>query len=293
MEVSVIIPNLSSPIVDQTVASLHKQTYRATGLETIVIGLDEPGLVLRDENVRFISTRQPVCAAAARNIGIEEAKGRFLVFIDADCVAAPDWLDKLMARHQRGEDVVGGSVWFAADNYWTLCDNISMFHEFLPSRKPGPRPYLPTLNLSVRREVAQEVGKFDESFPGASGEDIDWTIRIRQLGHELYFEPAAVVYHLPERQTFRSILAHWWRSGQSMVRVRLRYADVLHTPSLVKSPVWLLGLSPLVSAYVTQRTFLRNPSLLRYLHTLPVVFLTKMAWCLGAARQLWAGRNIS
>lgn len=285
MELSVIIPNLNSPLVDRTIASLYKQTYRAAGLEIIVVGLDEPGLVPRDEDVRFISTKQPVCAAAARNIGIEEAKGRFLVFIDADCVAASYWLDKLMARHRQGEDVVGGSVAFTADNYWTLCDNISMFHEFLPSTKAGPRPYLPTLNLSVRREVAREVGKFDESFPGASGEDIDWTIRIRQRGYRLYFEPQAVVYHWPPRRTLGSVLTHWQRAGYNMARVRLCYADLFKTPSLVRSEIWLLILSPLVSLYVTARIFLPDRHLWPYFHTVPVVYLTKLAWCLGAARR--------
>ena len=74
-----------------------------------------------------------------------------------------------------------------------------MFHEFVPGLPPGPRLLLPTLNLSLRREVFESVGGMDESFPGAAAEDADWTIRIRRGGRRLWFDPAAVVAHAPAR----------------------------------------------------------------------------------------------
>lgn len=286
MLVSVIIPNLNSPTVDQTLASLRAQSLGLKDVEVLVVGLDEPGLVQEDGLVRMISTGRAVSAAAARNIGLQQGTGHYLLFTDADCVVAPDWMERLLAGHERGHGVVGGAVSFDADNFWTLCDNVSMFHEFLPTTQGGPRPYLPTLNLSVRRDIADEIGPFDESFPGASGEDIDWTVRMRKAGYELHFDPQAIVYHRPQRGSLRRVLAHWWRSGQSMVRVRLRYADVFGTPALMRSRLALVALSPLIALAVTVRIFWRDRSLLRYLHTLPVVYVTKVAWCLGAARQL-------
>mgnify|MGYP000754409461 CR=1 FL=1 len=36
---------------------------------------------------------------AARNIGIRASSGDVLMFIDADCIAAPDWLVRLAERH--------------------------------------------------------------------------------------------------------------------------------------------------------------------------------------------------
>ena len=121
------------------------------------------------------------------------ATGELLLLLDADCVPRPDWLARHRARHAAGETVVGGAVELRGSNYWAQSDNVSMFHEFVPGLPPGPRLLLPTLNLSLRREVFESVGGMDESFPGAAAEDADWTIRIRRGGRRLWFDPAAVV----------------------------------------------------------------------------------------------------
>jgi len=284
--ISVVIPSLNSAFVDRTVAAIKDQKSACDKLQIIVVGLDEAGRVVQDDMVRFISTGRPVCAAAARNIGLRAARSDIILFTDADCLPAPDWLQAHLDSHRSGKKVVGGSVTFTIDNYWTTADNVSMFHEFTPSTPAGYRSYLPTLNLSVAREVVEKVGAFDESFPGASGEDIDWTIRIRRQGYALYFEPHAKVVHCPSRQTLSSVLGHWWRSGQSMVRVRLRYPEVFGTPSFVRSPFWLVVLSPLISIVTSLRIFWSDRWTRQYLATLPVVLLTKVVWCLGAARQV-------
>jgi GT2 family glycosyltransferase len=282
-EISIVIPSLNSMTIHETLDSLRAQDYDLTDIEIIVVGLDDHGLVIEDEVVRFVSTGGPVCAAAARNIGMGEARGDHFLFIDSDCVAARDWVHRLMERHALGEKVVGGGVAFAHDSYWALCDNVSRFHEFLADSEPGYRPFLPTLNLSVAREVALKAGPLDESLQ--HGEDIDWTIRLRKLGHRLCFEPRAIVCHRPSRRSLKAVLHHSAQSGYNMCEVRLRHSDILRTPSLLRSPAAILALSPIAALRITGGIFARHPSLLRYVHTLPVVFLTKMAWCLGAARR--------
>src|SRR4030042_2415859 len=89
--VSIIIPNLHSPIVGQTLQSLEAQDY-AGPFEIIVVGQDKYGQVSEGGRVRAIVTPQSISPAAARNLGILSAQGEILVFIDSDCVASRDWL---------------------------------------------------------------------------------------------------------------------------------------------------------------------------------------------------------
>ena len=288
-DISVVIPSLNSTTIDQTLDSLRAQTYSLAGAEIIVVGLDNPGLVKEDGIIRFVSTVRPVCAAAARNIGMQEAKGRYFLFIDSDCIAATDWIERLMARHVLGDKVVGGGVVFGEAGYWALCDNVSRLHEFAAYMESGHRPYLPTLNLSVHKEVAEEVGGFNETLP--TGEDVDWTVRIGKAGYGLYFEPRAIVYHRPSRNNLPTVLKYAVQSGADMVQVRLRYPDVLQAPFLFRHEGWVLTLSPLISFYVTAKIFSRHLSVLRYFYTVPIVYLTKMGWCLGAARRVRSMRR--
>lgn len=281
MQVSVIIPTVDDPLIGQVVPGVQTQ-LGDTG-EIVVIGRDRAGRIPVTGRVRFIDTGQPATAPVARNIGIRASTGEVVVFVDSDCLPQPGWLSGLLERIAVGEDVVIGSVISPSRNYWVLAYNISMFHEFMAHARPGPRRYFPTLNLAIRREVIDKVGLMDESLP--RGQDIEWGVRMALAGYRLYFEPSAAIMHCPARTDPNSVWDYWVRSGRNTSRVRLRYREYYRTPSILASPLWVKILSPLVAAYITAGIFLGSPQLWRHMHTVPAVYATKIAWCLGAAQQ--------
>jgi glycosyltransferase involved in cell wall biosynthesis len=285
---SVIIPNTDSLLMGEILRAFRYQTVDLSAVEVLVVGTDEPKLVVEDELVQFIPTGPSACASDKRNIGMCQARGDILLFLDDDCLPAPDWLERHLDRHRQGEQVVGGAVTFGSRNYLQLADNVSAFHDLLPFTPEGPRPYLSTVNLSVNRAVATEAGKMEARKNRA--EDLEWTVRFRALGYRLYFEPRAVIFHDPPRNTWSTVWRHWTGDAQDTLRVRLRYPDLLQTPRLARyRPVFLWG-APLVAAWATARTFGRSEILRRYWHTLPMVYLTKLAWCWGAFKDFsWGG----
>jgi len=282
--VSVIIPNLHSPMVDKTIDSVKNQVQVNGDFEIIVVGLDEHSLVRPDGQVKRISTEKPVIPATARNIGIGFARGDVIVYIDADCVADRFWLSRLLSAHEQGADLVGGSVGFTTDNYWTLCDNLTSFHEYLPGTRTKRRLYFPTINLSIKREVMDRIGPFDESLP--TGEDIDLTVRCHLAGYALQFEPAALVYHHPDRANFGALVNHAAIAGGNSLKVRQRYPEVFWTPKIVTNRHLLIGLSPLLALYGVLRVVTSSPAVLGYWYTLPAIYVAKLAWCWGASRSL-------
>ena len=284
--VSVIIPNLNSPLVGRTLSALRQQRFDLSTVEVLVVGLDEHGLVQEDGLVRSISTGSPKPPAVARNMGAAESGGDLICFTDADCIPSQDWLSTLLSRHQEPKvTVVGGGVAFPSDNYWRLADNISTFHPYLHTAPPGTREQLPSLNLSVQRQVWEQVGPFDERYPKAAGEDADWTMRARLAGHRLHFEPNAVVSHVPERTTFRDLWRHAVGFGQYSIKLDSRYEAVLGRPLVLRH--WLLPLlaAPVMAGWVTARAFGRQ-SMLRHARTIPAVYVAKVGWCWGATQRL-------
>lgn len=298
MNVAVIIPSLNAPTLARALAAVGRQESGRQEspeppAEVIVVGRDEAGVTAAFPTVRFIDTGAPVCAARARNLGMAAAPAaNVFLLLDADCIPRPDWLARHRARHAAGETVVGGAVELSGSNYWAQSDNVSMFHEFVPQLPPGPRLLLPTLNLSLRREVFAAVGGLDESFPGAAAEDADWTIRIRRAGHRLWFDPTAVVAHAPARTTRRDVARHWRNLGHNAVRVRLRYADEFGTPRGARRAAWWRLLAPLIAARVTAGVYAKR-SLRAHWPNLPVVYATKILYCLGAAAAIDSGFALS
>ncbi|MCA9982381.1 MAG: hypothetical protein KDD89_16160, partial [Anaerolineales bacterium] len=189
---------------------------------------------------------------------------------------------------QHGHLVLGGGIQIEDSNFWAQSDNVSMFHEFAISQPAGARFLLPTLNLSVRRDVWEQVGGMDESFPGAAGEDSDWTIRMRQAGVPLYFDPSAMVRHAPARTTWADLVKHWRQSGHNNIRVRVRHAAEYNSPNFAQNPGWLRLLAPLIALQVTAKIY-KQRSFWRYWASLPVVWATKVVYCWGAAEGIENG----
>ncbi len=287
--VSVVIPNLHSPLLDEVLAALGRQTGAALISEIIVVG-QHNGASLAPP-ARMVTTPRPLAAAAARNLGAQQASGDYLLFLDADCLAAPDLLARLYARHQEGHAVVGGSVALETGNYWRLCDNLLSFTPFLATATPGPRPYLPSLNFSLPRELLLAVGGFDESFPGAAGEDLDLSLRLRNQGQELFFEPRAIVYHRPQRSSARLVARHLRAFGRVHLRLQRRYAGRAAPHLSPRMRPWaglILAAAPLLALADGLSLLGRQPPLRPYWPCLPGLVWGKAAWYWGLAEALLA-----
>ena len=161
-----------------------------------------------------------------------------------------------------------------------LVDNVSAFHDLLPFTSEGERSYLTTANLSVSRDVVEKAGLMKTQLKRA--EDLEWTVRFREMGFRLFFEPRAVIFHKPDRNTITKVWRHWVDDASDTLKVRLFYNKPLKTPFMARHrSVYLWG-APIVAAWATMRTFSHARTLYSYWYTLPAVYFTKMMWCWGA-----------
>jgi GT2 family glycosyltransferase len=293
MQVSVVIPSLHSPIIDRTIASLEAQTYR--DFEILVVGLDRHGLV--PDGVRFLSTEEPVSPARARNLGIDAAQGDVICFIDADCEASPDWLERLLESHRQGGGVVGGAVDFPGERYWAVCDNVVAFHPYMRLSPAGERRYVPTISFCAARQALLEVGKLDERYPFPAGEDVDLCLRMSKQGHRIYFEPRAVVYHHHRRLRPRDTWARFVRYGMAWAQVRLQHEHPRGAlqalfRAFVRHPWLMLALAPAIAPVNVVSDVLDSPRVfVKYWYTLPAFGLSNLAWAWGAVRSLRSARR--
>ncbi|KIX20486.1 glycosyl transferase [Flavobacterium sp. 316] len=97
--VSIITPTFNSAkFIDETIQSVRNQTY--TNWEMIIVDDGSTDnteeiislVVKKDNRIRFYKLDKNSGAAVARNRGIEDAKGQYLTFIDADDIWFPDFI---------------------------------------------------------------------------------------------------------------------------------------------------------------------------------------------------------
>jgi glycosyltransferase involved in cell wall biosynthesis len=292
MDASVIVCTRDrATLLDRLLGLLAAQTVPADRFEVIVVddhSTDRTPKVLRRWGERLPHLRGIVLErheglGAAGNRALAAATGDFLLFTDDDCLPRPDWVEEMVTALS-GAPIVAGAMASPEESYFQLCHNVAQFHPFLV---PGPArrrlEFVAGANLGVRREVMNAVGGMDPETPIP---DMEWLLRARRLGLGVAFAPAAVITHDPSRHSLRSVLDYSASHAEHTIRLRWRYRDVLPMPLVLRSRLLVQVAAPLIALHTTAGIYGRNPSLWRRAHTLPVVFLAKMAWCRGAARGL-------
>lgn len=281
---SVIIPTLHSPHLGDVLQSLHAQTYPP--LEILVVGQDRTGIAHADTTIRFLETPHPVSPAIARNLGIAYARGEVCCFLDADCIPSPTWLAYLLAHYDEEHPVIGGGIAVGGESYWQRCDNIAAMGPFLTTGVAGPRDYLITANMAIRRDLVRRLGGFDEHFRFAASEDSDMSFRLRHLGYSLLVEPRAMVVHRTSRSHTAAVWRHIWLYGYEWPVLQARHGMLWGRSywQWLAERWWRVAwaLIPLMTLRDVWYIYGTQPRLLRIAPTtLPAVFWVRMAWYQG------------
>lgn len=278
---SILIPNLDSPLIDRTLAALAAQGAPGPGIEVLVVGRDAPGLVPRASAVRFLETAERLSPGATRNRAVAAAQGERFLFTDADCRPLPGWIEKLTAALDLSP-VAGGGVTFpldpAATSVWALADNIASFHDLLTDRpaEHETQGAIGSLNLAVRRDAWETVGPFDETLP--TSEDFDWILRARRAGLATAFVPDAVVEHAAVRRSREELIGHATWYGRHFHRFRTLHPGVFDSGPTWRSKAALRTTAPLKAVTGALGIFRKHPSLRGCWRAFPGVVAFRRAW---------------
>jgi homopolymeric O-antigen transport system permease protein len=140
--------------------------------------------------------------ASARNRGASAARGGVLLFLDDDMVANPHLLSEHDRMHRSGAEVVLGHILTYPESAAAtlLSENLAtgLGATFSRLATPGESPTSDDFcggQMSVRRDLFQAVGGFDERFTrgGTYGnEDMDLGHRLLTRGSQVVFNPDAI-----------------------------------------------------------------------------------------------------
>jgi len=200
-------------------------------------------------SLRFFRNEHHAGANASRNRAILAAQGKYVAFLDNDCIARPDWLEKLTAGFSsvRVAAVTGMVEDAPPENIYDLA-----FKGTHRLGGDGPARRLVAGNMCVRRDLLLKY-RLDEDRakqPRTKQGDPDITVSgrgdeeglfllLRAAGYEQRVVSDAVVFH-EHHLTGRSFFRQALRGGRSAARLVYKY----HLPPR-------LDLLPFILAYAT------------------------------------------
>jgi len=203
INVSVIICTYNrSQLLDKCIESVVSQKYPKSIYEIIVIddgSTDKTNETCRKyKNIRYFNQKNQGIAAA-RRAGVKKAKGRIIVFIDDDCIAAENWLKNLVESFEdKKENIagIGGKV-KVLNSHNTIGKYTERNLSGTLIRSKNQPPFLSTCNCAFKSSIIKEVGSFDPLFKRIEDLEISWRMFFK--GYDFSYEPSAVIYHLPPK----------------------------------------------------------------------------------------------
>jgi glycosyltransferase involved in cell wall biosynthesis len=144
----------------------------------------------------------------ARNRAIAEARGDYIIFMDDDETADPDWLcafERLIGSRQ--PDAFGGRIrvlfedpqpaWLSEDLLGFLGE-VNRADEVVPLTQPDT--YFFGGNFGFRKSVCETVGGFDtllgrKGTDNTGGEEVDFYQRLLAAGFRVWWTPEAIIHH--------------------------------------------------------------------------------------------------
>jgi GT2 family glycosyltransferase len=168
--------------------------------------------------VKIIRSEKNLGFAGGNNLGIQAARGKFLFFINNDTLLRPQTSDfrHLINRLESSPEIGavcpkirfswGGSpIQFAG---YTPLSSITIRNRAIGCGEPDdghydtahPTPYAHGAAMMVKREVIEKAGVMPECY-FLYYEELDWSVMIRRVGYDIWYEPAFTVYHKESQTT--------------------------------------------------------------------------------------------
>lgn len=176
--VSVVIPVYNAEkYLEETLASIFAQTYPHIEIIAVDDGSKDRSIQILEQypdKVRIV--RQPnKGAATARNRGVQEARGKWIAFLDSDDLWTPD-------KIQRQLDVCGHYAWSHTNSVFMGGVNDGRRDSDFTAKHQGQvleqlicSNFIGTSTLMILRQAFLDVGGFDESLRSIQ----DWELWIR------------------------------------------------------------------------------------------------------------------
>jgi glycosyltransferase involved in cell wall biosynthesis len=225
--------------IEKCIKSIYTQQFDEPFEIIIIDGMSTDGTIeilnkLKKEYKFKLFKNEKINAAAGRNIGIKNSKGKYIAFIDGDAIASTNWLKnikKTIEKQKENVAGVGGPDELPKDSELkakrighVMTSSLARGGSFNPSTQHSMNQeecyveHIPTCNLCLKKGIFESVGYFDEDF--VKGQDLELNYRIIKSGYKLLYSPKIKVVHYRKNhiRTFSKQIYKWAKAKVAIIR---------------------------------------------------------------------------
>ncbi|HNX74641.1 MAG TPA: glycosyltransferase [Candidatus Rifleibacterium sp.] len=185
---------------------------------------------------------------AARNAGVALAQNNILLFTDADCVPATDWVEKML-RPFADPEVTGVKGVYITHQHdlWARLAQLEFAERYEKLASYAEIDFIDTYSGGYRKSAFLAAGGFNEEL--RQNEDVDLAFRVKTSGARFIFVPEAAVAHTHREGWLNYAKLKYWRGYWRMRIYRshlARAGNDTYTPGSLKIQLLLLVALPLV-----------------------------------------------
>ena len=227
MDVSVIIPTYnSSHVLKKCLESLSSSSFK--DYEVIVVDDNSTDktkdVVEKYPKVLYFKNNKNLGPAKSRNEGARHANGKYLLFIDADCVPERNWISKMLEKFNNTEEsIVGVSGGYSGPV--NIDDNLQVFqHLDLKFRHRKIKESIESTtsgNLGVIKDVFDRIG----GFPEIINEDEALGYLLSREGRVLWDQGNGVRHHF--KGSYQKYLMQQYSFAKSVLLLQSRNTQMV------------------------------------------------------------------
>ena len=239
--ISIIIPARNEEQhIEQCLKSLASLDFPADRYEVIVAdnGSTDATVALAQQNrVRVVKLPEKKTISAVRNGGAVVAFGDILVFIDADCTVAADWLRQAERYFDRSDVACFGSspiipkkaTW--VEKTWFI---VRESHQQVFERK-----WQESTNMFIPKSIFDKAGGFNESL--STCEDVDLSYRLIKFGKIISDSRIVAIHHRDPKNIKEFFFKEKWRGKSNYAGLLQHGLKISELPSLLL-PLYFAGM---------------------------------------------------
>jgi GT2 family glycosyltransferase len=216
---------------------------------------DEASIIANQyPQVKIIRSSQNLGFAGGNNLGIKEAKGKYLLFINNDTYFRDFNVDSLIKRLESSDKIgiVCPKLRFAWGNYpiqfagYTPLSPITMRNKAIGFGEDDhgqyntaySTPYAHGAAMLIKHEAINKVGLMPECY-FLYYEELDWSMMFTRAGYEIWYDPACTVYHKESQTTGQnSPLRTYYITRNRLLLVKRNYKGI----NKYLSYIYLIGI---------------------------------------------------